>query len=53
MLQKDYKSITKRLFKKKHKKPSSVAVELKQIVPSMVIAERKAWYTKVQQQPVF
>ena len=41
------------MFKKKHKRPSSVAVELKQIVPSMVIAERKAWYTNVQQQPVF
>ena len=40
------------MFKKKHKRTSSVAVELKQIVPSMVIAERKAWYTKVQQLPV-
>ena len=40
------------MFRKKHKRLSSVTVELRQIVPSMVIAERKAWYTNVQQQPV-
>ena len=42
----------KRLFRNKHKRLSSVNVELRKIVPSMVIAERKVWYTNVQQQPV-
>ena len=33
------------MFRKKHKGLSCVTVELRQNVPSMVIAERKAWYT--------
>ena len=40
------------MFRKKRKRLSIAAVELRQIVPSMVIAERKVWYTNVQQQPV-
>ena len=44
--------LTKRLFRKKHKRLSSVTVELRQIFLSLVIAERKGWYANVQQQPV-
>ena len=40
------------MFRKKHKRLSIFTVELRQIVPSMVIAERKVWHASVQQQPV-
>ena len=42
----------KSLKKSTVKRLSSVTAEFRQIVPSMVVAERKAWYTNVQQQPV-
>ena len=40
------------MFRKKHKKLSSVTVELRQNFPSVLISEGKAWYANIQEQPV-
>ena len=40
------------MLRKKQKRHLIVTIELRQITPSMLIAERKVWYTNVRQQSV-